>query len=511
MGAEATSAAHWLLRYDALLRRRRSVASPSDYEPLEPPPAPGPPRLPGTPLALEIPGAARAPLTPFVFPSPSFSEKPPSVSWKVEIHTQPILLKRVKQRAPERVPEPAPEPTPTDVGAPVDMETTEPTVMEFTEPNAIELPEPTEPAAMEAAAQDPVEVEPSISIPISILFEPSEPAPEVATEPPVSAEATLPVRMLFTPPPANDTDPSVIGIWATVAEPPRVPATFAIHVTPAASTPAPATPVEPPAVVTVLPHVEVVAKPAIEPEAIPEPSPEPIPQPLEITAPKPAIMLTPPPAPRGPLELTPPSPAPPPAEALAEPEKIEPRKEEAKVEVVAPPAPAPAPRPMLDRTPVPNPWASEVRQPAPVAKEAEPPVAKPEQAGRWTSLARVGRAAAFGLIAVFAGVSLRGAALHSKKPAAPAPEPVASATTSAAAPVIASGGHSPAVAEGDLEVHAPQDMPVYVDGRMRGKGPSVTAKLAPGYHMVRVGTKQTQLAEVHASKTTTIDVAAAAP
>jgi hypothetical protein len=488
MGAEATSAAHWLLRYDALLRRRRSVASPSEYEPLEPPPAPGPPRLPGTPLALEIPGAARAPLTPFVFPSPSFSEKPPSVSWKVEIHTQPILLKRIKQRAPA----PAPEPTPTDVAPPVDMETTEPTVMEFTEPTAIDLPEPTEPTAMDPVATEP----PAIEWSIPILFEPSAPAPEVATEPPASAEATMPVQMLFTPTPANDTDPSVIGIWTTVAEPPRVPPTFVIHVTPAPATPAPPTPVEPPAVVTVLPDVEIAAKASVEPEASPASSPDPIPQPIEITAPKPALQLTPPPAPRAPLELTPPSPPPPAVD------------EEPKVAAVAPPPPDHAPRPLVDRTPVPNPWASEIRQPAPAEKEADPaPASKAEPTARWAGLARVGRAAAFGLIAVFAGVSLRGAATHSKKPAAP--EPVASATATAATPVIASGGHSPAVVEGDLEVHAPQDVPVYVDGRMRGKGPSVTAKLAPGYHMVRVGAKQTQLVEIHASKTTTIDVAAA--
>ncbi len=163
---------------------------------------------------------------------------------------------------------------------------------------------------------------------------------------------------------------------------------------------------------------------------------------------------------------------------------------------------------------LPNPWASETR------REAAPLLLPPGPEPKLTrSLAfRLGRAAALTLLAAFAGAGVHAALLRTlPKPSRPAPAPSIVALAAPVAPPLAAASAAPNATavtatrpEGDVEVLAPQGVPVLVDGILRGNGPRVALRIAPGYHMIRAGAKRTQLAEVRAGTTAHVDLTAAA-
>jgi hypothetical protein len=62
--------------------------------------------------------------------------------------------------------------------------------------------------------------------------------------------------------------------------------------------------------------------------------------------------------------------------------------------------------------------------------------------------------------------------------------------------------------EGTLEIAAPPGMTIAVDGIERGTGPHLSLPLAPGYHMVRVGSTITQLVQVHTKAVASVDLSA---
>lgn len=210
------------------------------------------------------------------------------------------------------------------------------------------------------------------------------------------------------------------------------------------------------------------------------------------------LSLTPPPMPERPRLLLPPvlldPPTPPPAQQRV---------------MTAPPAPAsagmgapPAPfEPRILALPpaeLPNPWAGErpsiSAEPASVATTP-----KSEGGGVRSALLRGGLML---VISAAIGVGIQTGIARARKMRA-APTPVAPVATLAAVPVATTMA-SPT--EGDLEIHAPPAASITVDGKVRGNGPSLTIKLAPGYHTVRVGAEKTAIVEVHRGVLATVDL-----
>ncbi len=194
------------------------------------------------------------------------------------------------------------------------------------------------------------------------------------------------------------------------------------------------------------------------------------------------------------------------------------------------PLPISALGPVVEPIPLPtfdlkNPWAAPDEERSKTAEGAP----RPSMSERLAPWKPAFRTLSLALLAATVGISVRGAlALRANGPDAHAPSPVGTTTTLQApladvmpvapiAPVAQAPAAQPAPAQaveaalaakvqGTLEILAPADVPVVVDGIERGRGPKVTIQLGTGYHMVRVGTNVTQLVQVRAKQTSTMDV-----
>jgi len=234
-------------------------------------------------------------------------------------------------------------------------------------------------------------------------------------------------------------------------------------------------------------------------------------------APSGPMLLSPPPAPRI-MELSPP-----PMDRFLR--ELTPP---AMASQAAAPAPAALPAPGGSSIPLPtfelkNPWADE--RPRTTSATTRPTFG--ERLEPWKPALRT---LVLAFIAASIGIAVR-SALTLREPAAPPapvvlpPAPVAVAPAAVApvavAPAVAAPG-SPAAAgaaapaadgiaakvTGTLDVVAAPGAPIVVDGIERGAGPRLTIPLGTGYHMVRIGSSVSQLIQVRAKQTVTLDVTA---
>ncbi len=180
-------------------------------------------------------------------------------------------------------------------------------------------------------------------------------------------------------------------------------------------------------------------------------------------------------------------------------------------------APAPVPPLVARAEPVPlptfelkNPWAG-----YDAAAAAPPPTRHPlrENVARLRPILRtlglVLAAATVG-ISVRGALAVRGAAsdarvIVAREPPAAAELPPAASPNAAPSPASPDGAASATKLQGTLEITAPPDVLVVVDGIERGRGPKLTLPLGTGYHMVRVGSGAAQLVQIRAKQTSTID------
>jgi len=201
------------------------------------------------------------------------------------------------------------------------------------------------------------------------------------------------------------------------------------------------------------------------------------------------LSLTPPPLPERPRLLPPP--------VFLEPPTPPPAREAASVS--APPAPPPEPRILaLPPAELPNPWAAELAS----AISSEPAPTETEKASRSVRRALL-RGGLMLVISAAIGVGMQTGIARARRlrAASHPPAPVATLAVVATAP-------PPVVSptEGDLEIHAPAAATITVDGKVRGTGPTLSMKLAPGYHTVRVGLDKTAIVEVHRGVLAAVDL-----
>ena len=179
----------------------------------------------------------------------------------------------------------------------------------------------------------------------------------------------------------------------------------------------------------------------------------------------------------------------------------------------APPAavfvsPPPAPESRILALPpaeLPNPWASErpsiPSEPASVSTTSIAPT--PDGGSLRGTLLRGGLML---LVSAVLGVGIQTGMARARRmrAAPPAAVPVVTQVAVAAPAPVATPSVSPT--EGDLEIHAPPAASVAVDGKVRGTGPTVSLRLAPGYHTVRVGLDKTAIVEVHRGTLAAVDL-----
>lgn len=232
-------------------------------------------------------------------------------------------------------------------------------------------------------------------------------------------------------------------------------------------------------------------------------------------APSGPMLLSPPPAPRL-VELSPP-----PMDRFLH--GLTPPSMPSRLD--APPAPVPAPTTAGSSIPLPtfelkNPWADD--RPRTVATPAKPTFG--ERLEPWKPAMRT---LVLAFLAASIGIAVRSAlTLREPAPAPPAAvlpaapvaapvaaptvapgAPVAQAPVAAAAAVVAPAADGLAAkVTGNLDVVAAPGAPIVVDGIERGAGPRLTIPLGTGYHMVRIGSSVTQLVQVRAKQTVTLDV-----